>query len=743
MHVSKWRNLGFHHYEILSIIKISALNNSAHFHGSYSCVVFKRGKLQEQGGRQGRTQGIEIQHTPSRRIDFHVTNFAKLKLVAHKANALSAQWPACPSTNWRKNQLSIFIKLVFKHFSLLIDIIYLKSRIRPHPTLSSTIHPRAVPMAAPMNLTLVELRDARTALLSWVPVANTSIRGHYKGYKIKTWTESERDQDAREIILENHYEPMVLLDSFIPYSINFVCVYVFNGAYDGPPSEIIHFTTPEGVPGPINHLDAIPMGISAFFITWKMPKHPNGILTGYNIYFQEVKGIQVLEITERDPPINDPTVSSAKLAALKPNTRYRIIIKARTLAGEGTPYYIERSTQPIGPKLPGKPRLFWKPIHTIEGEASIKITWVPNLISNPGSHFYVQYKLHGASNFKMMKPELYNMFTIVKGLDSQKMYDMQLIAVDEQYQTPSDIAIVIPVFLAAPSNLYMLELIDATTALIGWEPVDKKSIKGYKIQTWTEGESEINAHEIIIENNNEGRAKVDLLAPYSRNFVRVLAFNGAYDGPPSETIIISTPEGVPGPIDALDVIPMGRNAFFISWKEPKNPNGILTGYNIFYQEIQGMELSELSQRDPSINDPSVKSAKLSSLNSDTKYRIIVKAKTSVGDGMEYYIERTTLSTGPTPPGKPTFIWRYINNIDGEPSIKIIWVPAIISNPGSHFYVQYKLYGTSDFLATRPVLYYLFTDLKGLDARKRYEVQIVSVDGEYETHSDIQQIFYNP
>lgn len=43
------------------------------------------------------------------------------------------------------------------------------------------------------------------------------------------------------------------------------------------------------------------------------------------------------ERTQR-PPITDPKQTTAKLAALKPETDYRIYIKATTKAGIGEPY---------------------------------------------------------------------------------------------------------------------------------------------------------------------------------------------------------------------------------------------------------------------------------------------------------------------------------------------------------------------------------------------------------------------
>lgn len=80
----------------------------------------------------------------------------------------------------------------------------------------------------------------------------------------------------------------------------------------------------------MDSLDAIPLGSSAFYLIWKKPKQPNGILTGYHIFYQEVDGTKTGPISERDPPILDPTVTRAKLASLQPGTKYRIIIKAST-----------------------------------------------------------------------------------------------------------------------------------------------------------------------------------------------------------------------------------------------------------------------------------------------------------------------------------------------------------------------------------------------------------------------------
>jgi len=105
--------------------------------------------------------------------------------------------------------------------------------------------------------------------------------------------------------------------------------------YDGPASEALNFVTPEGLPGTVLSLEAFPMGSSALFLVWSRPAEPNGILTGYKIYYQVINGTKLGKLLERKPHVMDPQATSAKLAALAPDTIYRVHIRATTKVGEG------------------------------------------------------------------------------------------------------------------------------------------------------------------------------------------------------------------------------------------------------------------------------------------------------------------------------------------------------------------------------------------------------------------------
>ncbi|XP_059350837.1 neuroglian-like [Daphnia carinata] len=118
-----------------------------------------------------------------------------------------------------------------------------------------------------------------------------------------------------------------------PHTVNLV--HVINSAYRGPASDILSFKTPEERPGPVDYFEAAPLGSSAFYLIWKQPEEPNGNLRGYKIFYEKVEGTKIEPQIDREPPIRDPTQTRAKLAGLEPNTKYRLHIKAMTIAGEG------------------------------------------------------------------------------------------------------------------------------------------------------------------------------------------------------------------------------------------------------------------------------------------------------------------------------------------------------------------------------------------------------------------------
>ena len=60
--------------------------------------------------------------------------------------------------------------------------------------------------------------------------------------------------------------------------------------------------------------------------------------------------------------------------------------------------------------------------------------------------------------------------------------------------------------------------------------------------------------------------------------------NTKYESEPSETVVLVTPEGRPSAIGNLRATPLGVDQFKITWNPPKEPNGELHGYRLYYRE---------------------------------------------------------------------------------------------------------------------------------------------------------------
>jgi len=298
---------------------------------------------------------------------------------------------------------------------------------------------QALPTQEPKNFKLVKLLSPSKGLFSWDPVPFDSIRGRFKGYKIQAWADREdRDFRTQEVMFGN----ITVAEAEIlkPFANNTVQVMAANEIYSGPPSNAITVNTPEGTPEAVTSLIATPMGSNAFYLIWKRPEKVNGILVGYEIYYEEVVGTELKERIKRRPSIDDPVETRAKLAGLKSNSKYRITIVAKTRVGEGVPYFIEANTNDKGEIVPDEPAFIWTKLPEEEGSFGIRITWLPNYRGNkPGSMFYVQFRKMGHSQWQKSPMEA-NVDTInIKGLDLSSIYEVRVVSVDGRYQTASKI----------------------------------------------------------------------------------------------------------------------------------------------------------------------------------------------------------------------------------------------------------------------------------------------------------------
>ncbi|XP_063242824.1 neuroglian isoform X3 [Bacillus rossius redtenbacheri] len=385
-------------------------------------------------GRGTEPTNLVISWTVMPEIEHNAPRF--MYRVYWKRDIAGEPWQSEDILDWQQNSLVIQNQPTFQRYRIKVVAINEMGESNVSPKEVIGYSGEDVPTQAPQDFTLVQVTGSTSALLSWSPVPPETVRGHFKGYKIQTWTDRDREEGMREIDVKGD-STRSLVTKFVPNSKNYARVLVYNGRYNGPPSETLSFDTPEGVPGTVEFFEAYPMGSSALYLIWKRPEQPNGNLTGYRISYQKVVDTKVGEL--KVLPIENPKQTRAKLAGLEPATKYRIHINATTRAGAGEGYFIEQKTRPAMAVKPDVPKFTWHHLPTENGYATIKVVWLPNVMEGrPGSHFFVKYRQKGETIFQESEPEMIEDFIIVRGLMQGEIYDFRVVAVDGDKMTESE-----------------------------------------------------------------------------------------------------------------------------------------------------------------------------------------------------------------------------------------------------------------------------------------------------------------
>ncbi|XP_050960944.1 neural cell adhesion molecule L1.1 isoform X2 [Labeo rohita] len=229
-----------------------------------------------------------------------------------------------------------------------------------------------IPLEAPSEVRVTELNKT-AVMVRWSPVSTESVRGHLLGYKIHLRKKDPRTQRSTEYsnknrVIEVHGNKVEAVVSDLQfYSTYTLTIAPFNSRGEGPHSEVYHFTTPEGPPGPISLLTFDSPSETEITLFWEAPDKPNGVLTGYLLQHHEIEpGISSPQQVES---IDLPLVTKFTLKGLNPQSLYRFELRARNAAGDGEPIVTEAATL-----LNGEPPSV---INITSGQTSVNFTWVP------------------------------------------------------------------------------------------------------------------------------------------------------------------------------------------------------------------------------------------------------------------------------------------------------------------------------------------------------------------------------
>ncbi|XP_064821895.1 neurofascin homolog (chicken) a isoform X8 [Oncorhynchus masou masou] len=199
----------------------------------------------------------------------------------------------------------------------------------------------------------------------------------------------------------------------------------------------------------------------------------------------------------------------------------------------------------------------------------------------------------------------------------------------------------------APPTDLRVSKIDSTKVNVHWTPVDPSTVLGefkeYRVYYWREGSMLKN-----LRVNKEKKTKgfystvaqptgiLTDLQPYSHYRIYMVVANNRYEGPPSNHVEFRTKEGVPEAPKFFKIIQRSTDVIHLEWDKPLEPNGILIGYKLNYQTVNGSRVG-LMQMQSFL--PNVTTYTLRLPERAIRYKFYLAALTQVGAG-EVYAEES-------------------------------------------------------------------------------------------------------
>ncbi|XP_056263637.1 protein sidekick-2 isoform X3 [Pseudoliparis swirei] len=222
-----------------------------------------------------------------------------------------------------------------------------------------------------------------------------------------------------------------------------------------------------------------------------------------------------------------------------------------------------------------------------------------------------------------------------------------------------------------PGNV-QAEAVNSTTLRFTWSAPSPQFInginQGYKLLAWELSRANEVAV-IAVRPNFQDSVHVGYISGlkrYTEYYSSVLCFTTPGDGPRSPPQRLRTHEDTPGAVGHLSFTDILDTSLKVSWKEPQEKNGVLTGYRISWEEFNRTN-TRVTHYLPNLTQE----YKVTGLTALTTYTIQVAAMTAKGQGL---LSASTISSGVPPelPGPPTNL--AISNI-GPRSVTLQFKPG--------------------------------------------------------------------
>ncbi|XP_062990783.1 phosphatidylinositol phosphatase PTPRQ [Elgaria multicarinata webbii] len=532
--------------------------------------------------------------------------------------------------------------------------------------------PESVPEDPPQNFVRGNI-TGKSFSVSWEPP--TIVTGKFS-YRVELYGPSGH-------ILDNSTKDLKFtFNNLIPFTTYDAFVAAETSAGVGPKSNLTVFT-PAGVPGPVFDLHVADEAATFIRIAWKKPQQPNGIITQYRV--------KVL-LEDTGETLED------------------------TILTEKNKHFIES----VDPDLINEytPSFTWNKIDTVtEGSAEMF----------PTVHTFspVKFTSIAGDNFPTLNEvaELHaesaeQLSYLVNGLQPFTKYVIAVSAFTIIGEGPPAILIA-RTSEQVPSSVKNINYknISSSSVLLSWDiPINPNG----KITHYTVYAMELDTNRAFHLTTSNNSILITGLRKYTNYKMRVAASTTIGESALSEDndIFVRTPEDEPSsPPKNVEILEVTATEINLRWSPPEKPNGIITHYEIIYDDATTLIFKNTTATNLLLNG----------LKPFTLYNISVLAFTRLGHGNQSSA-LLSVRTAETVPDFPPQNITYRNISSSE--IELSFYPPSVPNGIIESYTIYlrEADGTDERIINTTHLSLIITGLK-IYTKYIVEVSSSTVKGE--------------
>uniref|UniRef100_A0A8C8SF52 Sidekick cell adhesion molecule 1 n=1 Tax=Pelusios castaneus TaxID=367368 RepID=A0A8C8SF52_9SAUR len=387
-------------------------------------------------------------------------------------------------------------------------------------------------------------------------------------------------------------------------------------------------------------------------LSWVRPFDGNSPVLYYTVELSENNSPWKVHLSNVDPKLTGVTVSG-----LTPARTYQFRVCAVNQVGKGQ-YSPETSRLMLPEEPPSAP-----PKNIVASgrtNQSIMVQWQPPPESEHNGvlrGYILRYRLAGLPgeyHYKNITSAEIN-YCLVKDLIIWTQYEIQVASYNGAGLGAFSRAVTeytlqgVP---TAPPQNVQAEAVNSTTIQFLWNPPPQQFInginQGYKLLAWPLAAPEsVTVVTIAPDFHGVHSGCISNLQKFTAYYTSVLCFTTPGDGPRSTPQLLRTLEDKPGAVGHLSFTEILDTSLRVSWQEPVEKNGIITGYQISW-EVYSRNESRLAH---TLSNTTLE-YKITGLSSLTTYTIEVAAMTAKGTGL---VTSSTISSGVPPelPGAPS------------------------------------------------------------------------------------------